>query len=210
MSDHNKTNDPDLVLSVRGASIAKRVGANTVGDLVRFTADEILSAKCFGETSLQEIRQKLAERGLRLGMTPKELQGRAGLRGQIVAEAKTNTTQPVAEHEHEHEGECCGHCEAAARKLRERAKARALEQTEPEIEREQQRKLNMSLAELELSVRTTNVLEAEGITTVRELVKRTAEGLLKLPKFGAANLRDVTTKLAKLALYLEMHAPERV
>jgi DNA-directed RNA polymerase alpha subunit len=208
MSDHNKTRDPDLVLSVRGANIAKRIGASTAGDLALFTELEILSAKCFGETSLQEIRQKLAERDLRLGMTPKELQGRAGTRGKIIAERKTDTTQAVDEHEHE--GECCGHCEAAARRLRERAKARALEQTEAEIELEQQRKLNMSLAELALSIRTVNALEAEGITTVRELVKRTADELLKLPKFGAANLRDVTTRLAKQALYLEMHVPARV
>src|SRR6516164_7536384 len=134
MSNHDKTTDPDLVLSVRGASIVKRIGASTVGELALFTELEILSAKCFGETSLREIKQKLAERGFRLGMTPRELQGRAGARGKIVAAGKTDTTQPLEDHEHEHEGVCCGHCEAAARKLRERAKARALEQTEAEIE----------------------------------------------------------------------------
>src|SRR5207247_2414668 len=40
------------------------------------------------------------------------------------------------------------------------------------IDHELERKLNMSLAELELSVRATNCLESEGITTVRDLVIR--------------------------------------
>src|SRR3954463_6554221 len=37
------------------------------------------------------------------------------------------------------------------------------------VDHELERKLNMSLAELELSVRATNCLESEGITTVRDL-----------------------------------------
>src|SRR5436305_6991247 len=51
---------------------------------------------------------------------------------------------------------------------------------DPELER----KLNMSLAELELSVRATNCLESEGITTVRDLVIRTDEELLEVRNFG--------------------------
>ena len=41
-----------------------------------------------------------------------------------------------------------------------------------QVDVELERKLNMSLAELELSVRATNCLESEGITTVRDLVIR--------------------------------------
>src|SRR5689334_11777498 len=40
------------------------------------------------------------------------------------------------------------------------------------VDSDLERKLNMSLAELELSVRATNCLETEGITSVRELVMR--------------------------------------
>src|SRR5438067_2609125 len=47
-----------------------------------------------------------------------------------------------------------------------------------QVDHELERKLNMSLAELELSVRATNCLESEGITTVRDLVIRTDEELL--------------------------------
>ena len=47
------------------------------------------------------------------------------------------------------------------------------------LDAELERKLNMSLAELELSVRATNCLETEGITTVRDLVSRTEDQLLR-------------------------------
>ncbi len=52
------------------------------------------------------------------------------------------------------------------------------------VDHELERKLNMSLAELELSVRATNCLESEGITTVRDLVIRTDEELLEVRNFG--------------------------
>ena len=49
----------------------------------------------------------------------------------------------------------------------------------------------MSLAELELSVRATNCLETEGITTVRELVLRSPDELLEVRNFGETTLREV-------------------
>src|SRR5437868_9573988 len=52
------------------------------------------------------------------------------------------------------------------------------------VDHDLERKLNMSLAELELSVRATNCLESEGITTVRDLVIRTDEELLEVRNFG--------------------------
>src|SRR6185437_11229521 len=58
---------------------------------------------------------------------------------------------------------------------------------DPELER----KLNMSLAELELSVRATNCLESEGITTVRDLVIRSDEELLEVRNFGETTLTEV-------------------
>ena len=50
----------------------------------------------------------------------------------------------------------------------------------------------MSLAELELSVRATNCLESEGITTVRDLVIRTDEELLEVRNFGETTLKEVS------------------
>ncbi len=72
------------------------------------------------------------------------------------------------------------------------------------IDHELERKLNMSLAELELSVRATNCLESEGITTVRDLVIRTDEELLEVRNFGETTLKEVWTKLAERGLHLGM------
>jgi DNA-directed RNA polymerase subunit alpha len=74
---------------------------------------------------------------------------------------------------------------------------------------ELERKLNMSLAELDLSVRATNCLETEGITTVRELVLRNAEELLEVRNFGETTLREVQSKLEERGLALGMRIPPR-
>jgi DNA-directed RNA polymerase subunit alpha len=75
------------------------------------------------------------------------------------------------------------------------------------VDHELERKLNMSLAELELSVRATNCLESEGITTVRDLVNRSDEELLEVRNFGETTLREVKTKLAERGLLLGMKLP---
>jgi DNA-directed RNA polymerase subunit alpha len=73
-----------------------------------------------------------------------------------------------------------------------------------EVDMELERKLNMSLAELELSVRATNCLESEGITTVRELVSRTDEELLEVRNFGETTLKEVKQRLGERNLHLGM------
>ncbi len=56
----------DLQLSVRSRKCMARLNITTVGELVTKTPDELLGSKNFGVTSLNEIRGKLAEVGLRL------------------------------------------------------------------------------------------------------------------------------------------------
>ena len=75
------------------------------------------------------------------------------------------------------------------------------------VDRELEAKLNMSLAELDLSVRATNCLESEGITTVRELVMRGDEELLEVRNFGETTLREVKNKLSERGLHLGMKLP---
>jgi DNA-directed RNA polymerase subunit alpha len=75
------------------------------------------------------------------------------------------------------------------------------------VDHELERKLNMSLAELELSVRATNCLESEGITTVRDLVIRTDEELLEVRNFGETTLKEVKQKLIERGLQLGMKQP---
>ena len=75
------------------------------------------------------------------------------------------------------------------------------------VDHELERKLNMSLAELELSVRATNCLESEGITTVRDLVNRSDDELLEVRNFGETTLKEVKAKLAERNLHLGMKLP---
>jgi DNA-directed RNA polymerase subunit alpha len=58
----------DFELSVRARNCLQRMGITTLGDLCRCTEQELLASKNFGETSLQEIKEMLASKGLRLGM----------------------------------------------------------------------------------------------------------------------------------------------
>ena len=76
-----------------------------------------------------------------------------------------------------------------------------------QVDLELERKLNMSLAELELSVRATNCLESEGITTVRDLVNRTDEELLEVRNFGETTLKEVKIKLQERGLTLGLKLP---
>jgi DNA-directed RNA polymerase subunit alpha len=75
---------------------------------------------------------------------------------------------------------------------------------EAPLDAELERKLSMSLAELELSVRATNCLESEGITSVRDLVSRSEEQLLTVRNFGETTLKEVKAKLHEIGLDLGM------
>ena len=56
----------DLNLSVRARKCMVRLGLSTIGELVRKTGDDLLECKNFGVTSLNEVRDKLAQLGLKL------------------------------------------------------------------------------------------------------------------------------------------------
>ncbi len=58
----------ELELSVRATNCLESEGIATVRDLVIRTEDELLEVRNFGETTLREVKQKLVERGLSLGM----------------------------------------------------------------------------------------------------------------------------------------------
>ncbi|MBP3531727.1 MAG: DNA-directed RNA polymerase subunit alpha [Thermoguttaceae bacterium] len=68
-------------------------------------------------------------------------------------------------------------------------------------------KLAMTLSDLNLSVRATNCLENENITTVRELVVRNEDSLLEVRNFGETTLNEVKEKLTAIGLRLGMRIP---
>src|SRR3954468_339115 len=74
----------------------------------------------------------------------------------------------------------------------------------PLIDPELQSKLNMPIQDLDLSVRANNCLESAKIQNLRDLVKKTDAGLLKVRSFGKTSLREVKRKLADLGLSLGM------
>jgi len=57
----------DFELSVRSRNCLQKMNIETLGDLIMKTEQELLSYKNFGETSLQEIKEMLSQKGLRLG-----------------------------------------------------------------------------------------------------------------------------------------------
>jgi DNA-directed RNA polymerase subunit alpha len=59
----------ELELSVRSSNCLESVEVETVGQLAKMTDADLLKIKSFGKTSLVEIKRKLADIGLTLGMT---------------------------------------------------------------------------------------------------------------------------------------------
>jgi len=72
-NDHIKKilNTPveELELSVRSSNCLKNANIKTIGELTRKTEDDIARTRNFGKKSLQEIKEKLNEWGLTLGIT---------------------------------------------------------------------------------------------------------------------------------------------
>ncbi|MBL8879919.1 MAG: tetratricopeptide repeat protein [Phycisphaerales bacterium] len=63
----------ELDLGVRTRNVLKKMGINTLGELLRVSEPELMAYKNFGDTSLQEIKNVLARRNLHLGQHPDEI-----------------------------------------------------------------------------------------------------------------------------------------
>jgi len=59
----------ELELSVRSSNCLKNANIKTIGELTRKTEDDIARTRNFGKKSLQEIKEKLKEWNLGLGIT---------------------------------------------------------------------------------------------------------------------------------------------
>jgi DNA-directed RNA polymerase subunit alpha len=62
-------------LSVRSRNCLEKMGIETLGDLTQVSEIDLLASKNFGETSLVEIREMLANKGLSIGQFYHEKQG---------------------------------------------------------------------------------------------------------------------------------------
>ncbi|MFC1677594.1 DNA-directed RNA polymerase subunit alpha [Planctomycetota bacterium] len=59
----------ELELSVRASNCLESAGIKVISEIVRMTEADLLKIRSFGKTTLREIKRKLADTGLSLGMT---------------------------------------------------------------------------------------------------------------------------------------------
>jgi len=83
----------DFELSVRARTCLKKMNIRTLGDLLRTTEAELLGYRNFGESSLIEIKQMLASKGLRLGQGAEDAHRAA--RRKIIEQLKGSGNEAV-------------------------------------------------------------------------------------------------------------------
>ena len=145
----------DFELSVRARNCLKKMNIKTLGDLTRVTEAQLLASKNFGETSLEEIKQIMAGKGLRIGQS---------LEQGAQYELRYRPAQPLSA--------------------------------------EEQAVLNKPVSELNLSVRARKCMNRLNITTLGDLVSRSADELLEAKNFGMTSLTEVREKLLQYGLKL--------
>ncbi len=164
----------EFELSVRSRNCLAKMEIKTLGDLIRKTEAELLAYKNFGETSLQEIKDILAQKGLRLGMGADD--GMGGIASRAEAEAELDALFGGADDDDDDDDleEASG------------GDPRAL-----------------PISALQLSVRAQRCVEALELETVGDLADRTVEELMANKNFGQTTLVEVTKKLTGLGLALK-------
>jgi DNA-directed RNA polymerase subunit alpha len=80
----------DFELSVRSRNCLKKMNIYTLGDLLRISERELLAYKNFGETSLNEIKAMLTQKGLALGQYATERPAATTQRPALAASAAPN------------------------------------------------------------------------------------------------------------------------
>ncbi|MCC7203719.1 MAG: tetratricopeptide repeat protein [Phycisphaeraceae bacterium] len=79
----------DFDLTVRTRNALRKMNVRTLGDLLRISEAELCSYRNFGDSSLQEIKAMLAQRGLKLGQAASEQQTAA--KQAVYDQLKTST-----------------------------------------------------------------------------------------------------------------------
>ncbi len=173
----------EFELSVRSRNCLARMEINTLGDLARKSEAELLTYKNFGETSLQEIKDILAQKGLRLGMYPRLSDDDAPLvegPSRSDAEAQLDDIFGRAD-EYDDEDE-------------DDARTGDGEGGDPN---------RVSIDVLDLSIRAKRCMENLEIRTVGELLRHTENDLLASKNFGATSLQEIRRKLVDLGYTLK-------
>lgn len=82
-----------LDLTVRASNCLESAKVTTVGELVRMTETDLLKVRSFGRTSLREVKRKLADLGLSLGMTFSDPAAASASGGEGHSDSQTGETQ---------------------------------------------------------------------------------------------------------------------
>lgn len=64
----------DFELTARARNCLKKMNIRTLGDLLRVSEAELMAYKNFGESTLNEIKDMLAEKGLQIGQAQRQMQ----------------------------------------------------------------------------------------------------------------------------------------
>ncbi len=85
----------DFELSVRSRNCLNKMNIKTLGDLIQMSEQDLLAHKNFGETSLMEVKQMLAQKGLRLGQGKMDGGFRSPAAAMAAAPAESDVDQPI-------------------------------------------------------------------------------------------------------------------
>ncbi len=175
----------EFELSVRSRNCLAKMNIDTLGDLVRKTEAELLAYKNFGETSLQEIKDILAQKGLRLGMTTED---EAPLYSTSRAEAEAQL-------------------DALFGQLGAPAGTEGDVDADDDIGLDDADQMDdprsIPIDALDLSIRARRCLDSLDISTVGDLLDRSEADLLSSKNFGDTSLNEIRRKLERFGLSLK-------
>ena len=192
----------DFELTARSRNGLERAGIATLGDLCRTTEDELLAAKNFGDTSLNEIKEILEDRGLRIGQLVEQDAAEAGGFGYSpgyggapggfgasagLAQPPAPGSSPLANLTPAGGGGVGGPKSPFA---------------SDDISPAERAKLERPVSDLNLSVRARKCLTRLGIVTLGELVSRTPDELMSVRNFGVTSLNEIRQKLTDFDMKL--------
>jgi DNA-directed RNA polymerase subunit alpha len=162
----------EFELSVRSRNCLAKMNIESLGDLVKKSEQELLAYKNFGETSLQEIKDILAQKGLRLGMSAED--------------DKPLFTASKAEAEAQLDALFGGGLLG--------------DDTPEPPEGDDPR--HIPIEALDLSIRARRCMDTLEIRTVGDLLQRSESELLAAKNFGQTSLNEVRKKLEGMNLQL--------
>ena len=197
----------DFELTARSRNGLERAGIATLGDLCRTTEDELLAAKNFGDTSLNEIKEILDGRGLRIGQLVEQDAAEAGGYGYSPGYggapggygASAGMAQPPAA---AGGGSALANLAPVAGPSGGGVGGPKNPFVSDDISPAERAKLERPVGDLNLSVRARKCLTRLGIVTLGELVSRTPDELMSVRNFGVTSLNEIRQKLTDFDMKL--------